>query len=169
VIPWACDALLPVAERHASLKFRRFFKRFDATRIDYESACELVAFLDMVPMFWSCRIWHWTAIGKREVQRLVDHLRDSEDVARMVRENQLALDRETGVAILRALLDNGWERGKVPDACARAMLDMRAAGFSVPSIARSFGVSVDQARWIMGRNVTARAASAVASVGLIVG
>ena len=149
MIPWHCDALLPTAERYASLKFRRFARRFDATAVDYWDACELVAFLDfMEGVGHAAWVFHWAGAGKREAQRLVDHLGTRDDVLRMVRENQSAQGRADGLAVLAGMREAGWEKGSVPGIVRLALLDMRDAGINQPAIAAQLGLTVDQVRWM---------------------
>src|SRR3954447_21299223 len=56
LIPFHCDALLPQAERYASLKFRRCARVFEG---DASDAVELAAFLAVVPFHWARWIFHW--------------------------------------------------------------------------------------------------------------
>lgn len=146
MIPWSCDALLTRPERYASLKFRRMARRFDWTRMGYADGAELCAFLAIVPIRWSRYLFEWRASGVASAERVLKHLSDDDGVARAVDENMAALDRETGLAVLRVLHENGWAHGQVPDVVRRALLDMRDEGISQPRIARETGLTLDQVR-----------------------
>lgn len=165
-MPWTFDALLPTAERYASLKFRRVAPSFDATRLDYAEAVELVAFVRTVGMTTAARIFHWGIAGRREADRLLKHLSSEQDVALAVDENRAAYTRAEGLRVLEIMKENGWEKGHVPEIVRFALLDMRDAGLSQPKIAELVGLTLDQVR-VMANGPRRRSTSVpLSSAGL---
>jgi hypothetical protein len=143
------DALLPADRRYTSLKFRRVARMFHATRLDYADAAELVAFVVTVGGVARAKyIFHWTTWTVEQARLLVDHLGATEDVQRMVSENEAAVTRDDGLKCLRAMQDGGWRKGSVPRPVHLAFQDMRDAGMSMPRIAAATGVALDQVRTI---------------------
>lgn len=140
------DALLPVEQRYTSLKFRRVARRFDATRLDYADAAELVAFVTTVDLKHAQWMFHWRAAGLREVERLLKHLSGSADIERMVQENNEGITRADGLGALAAMQDGGWTRGSVPPVVRMALLDMRDEGISQREIGERLGLTHDQVR-----------------------
>lgn len=147
-MPWTCDALLPEAERYASLKFRRIARRFDATHLDYADACELAAFLGIVPVDRARWIFQWHAAGRREALRIVEHHKDNPDVLRMVEENLVGQTVDDGLAVFKAMQDGGWTYGKVPPIVRMAMLGLRDAGLSHAKVGEMCGITREQVRTI---------------------
>lgn len=152
MIPWTCDALLDIEERHASAKFRRFRGVFDAERVAYDDAAELVAFLHAVPPHAARQIFGWGQVGVREANRLLKHLSGSDDVVAMVEQNALALTKEDGLKCLRAMQEGGWTNGPLPPMVRMSLLAMLDEGMSRPAIGRAVGLTVDQVRVCMGRS-----------------
>lgn len=143
---WTMDALLPAEQRFSSLKFRRVARRFDATRLDYADACELVAFTRTIGARNAQWIFHWRGAGVRECDRLLKHLSGSADVDRMVAENMAVPTRADGLAVLRAMQDGGWTRGGVPPCVRLSVLDMLDEGMTRNQVAAALGVTLDQVR-----------------------
>lgn len=136
-LPWSVDALRPANERYASLKFRRFARKFRIyNHLAYDDAAELVAFLHIVPFKWARWIFGWDMWMEKRINVLMDHIDEPE----MVRQNIEACDVDVGVAVLEAMRDGGWTKGSVPEVVWRAMLDLLGQGWSQPEVARRFGV-----------------------------
>ena len=147
-MPWTCDALLPTAERYASLKYRRVAQYFDPTRLGYADACELVACIGTLGRL-ACRwIFQWKVTGVAHANVLVEHMGAHEDVLAMIEANRVGQSVADGVAVLAAMRDGGWVQGGLPAIVRYAVLERRAAGVSKPRIAAEFGLTHDQVRGI---------------------
>ena len=158
MIPWDCDAIKPLNERSASQKFRRVRRWFEPTRLEYGEACELVAFVDLVPIKTAKWIFDWYQVPmRRNVQLLVDHLRDDETVRAMITDNMAHWERADGLAVLRAMQEGGWTKGTVPPIVRAALLDLHDAGMSRSQVAESVGLTLDQVRVAMHGQRTAPA------------
>jgi hypothetical protein len=156
MIPFHCDALLPTAERYSSLKFRRVAQHFDG---DASDAVELAAFLAIVPFRWARWIFHWP---RRYVLPKVIWAPPE-----FIRANREALDLDTGFAVLHAMQDGGWRRGRLPDVVRNTVLELVHNGRAQVDVARELGLSQDQVQYVVkGRNT---AASARAVAGLAIG
>lgn len=148
-MPWSCGALLPAEQRYTSHKFRRFARRFDATRLGFDDAAELVAFVETVDgVRHARRIFQWGVVGEAEAGRLVTHMKQFPQIDTMVRENHEALTRAAGLAVLGAMQDGGWRHGSVPAVVRMALLDMRDAGMSQEKVGLETGLTREQVRTI---------------------
>lgn len=145
-MPWTCDATLPTAERYASLKFRRFARRFDVSRIDYEDAAELVAFMLVVPERWAKWIFHWDLEGRAAARALFEHMKDRPETLAMMDQNLAQQDYADGIAVLGAMRDGGFNKGGLPPICRMAVRELQDQGLSYAKIARKLGLTFDQVR-----------------------
>lgn len=158
MIPFHADALLPEAERYASLKFRRVH---DGYWDEWDEA-ELAAFLYIVPIRWAKWIFQWS---RPIVRRAVD-VRGNPELAFA---NAEKLDMETGVAVIQAMREGGWRGGKLPVIARDALRELRHRGKTAASIAKMTGLTVDQVKYAtIGRPVK-NARRNLAVVGLSVG
>jgi hypothetical protein len=151
-MPWTSDALLPTAERYASLKFRRVAQKFSNAKLSWEDAAELVAFLHVVAPSRAAFVFHWGQWSVGEAQRLFAHMENDPDVQLMVQENLAQQDFGDGLACLRAMQDGGWRKGTVPAIVRMAMLDMLGRGATRQQVADAFDVTLDQMRVITKRS-----------------
>lgn len=135
-IPHNCDALLPKMERAASLKFRRFAR----LHLDHDDGCELVAFLDVVPVLSARFIFGWSDYQVGQVRSIGPACR----VPQMLAENNAEWSRGDGLAVLRAMQDGGWSGGTLPKIVVRALWDLRDSGRSCSAIGAELGMSKDQ-------------------------
>ena len=128
MLPYACDADKPIAQRYASMKFRLIARSFRLRKVPYEVACELVAFLHVVPMRYAKWVFHWTPAGERCVKRIWDRADVQEDARRsgMIEANLRAVDVDVGVAVLAAMRDGGCLL-QISSATASIMLEDHAA------------------------------------------
>lgn len=144
MIPWSCDAL---DKRYASDKFRRATPYVHADLMGYDEMTEMCAFLRTFPLRWSQHIFAWSDGTARWVHDYVlPHYKDDPLVAARARENDAALDVDTGLAALAVLQQNGWEsrNKKLPPPTRMAMLELRAQGWTMARLARELGLSYDQ-------------------------
>lgn len=136
MIPFHCDALLPEAERYASLKFRRvhdgFWDAWDET--------ELAAFLHIVPIRWAKYIFQWP----RRIQRKAVGVIGNPEFGLA---NEAALDIETGLAVIQAMRDGGFRHGRLPRVAIDTLRELRHDGFSAVDLASRTGLSVDQVKY----------------------
>jgi len=146
---WTMDALLPADKRYTSLKFRRVARRFDATRLGFDDAAELVAFVETVDgVRHARRIFQWGVVGEAEAVRLVTHMKQFPQIATMVQENHEGLTRAEGLAVLGAMQDGGWRHGSVPAVVRMALLDLRDSGLSQEKVGLACNLTREQVRTI---------------------
>lgn len=126
MLPYACDALLPTGQRYASEKFRLLARNFRLRKVPYEVACELVAFLHVVPLLHAKWIFQWNDHTQRRAKVIWEREDVQADVARtgMVEANLRACDVDVGLAVLDAMRDGGWSRGRLPDVVRMAVAEM---------------------------------------------
>lgn len=146
-IPWHMDALRPAE----TPKFKRAKGRLKLSLLDYAEAAELAAFVDMVGIDHARWIFNWYAPDMAEATRLVEHFHAlGPDHAARVAQNNEAIERADGLAVLGAMLRGGWRWGSVPPIVRLAFLDMRDCGMTWPQIAGVTGLTVDQLRYMAG-------------------
>lgn len=165
---YTCDALLPRAERYASLKFRRVSRRFRSRRLDYGDAIELAAFLDVVPVRFARWLFDWDKYGISAAQAIQRHYRDlAEEYAKA---NHASVRVEDGIDLLRLLMAEGWNPrfGGYPKISKRSLRALRHDGVEPLALARELGMTVDQVKWaILGRpDRSAERNRAIASVAV---
>lgn len=166
-MPWTFDTLLPAAERYASLKFRRVSRRFDASRLDYAEAVELVAIGRTLGEVMAAKIFGWDVEGRAEYKRLAAGFADNEDVALAVEQNREGYSRAEGLRVLEVMKESGWKQGYTPEIVRLALLDMRAAGLSQPKIAAALGLTLDQVRVMANGPRRPRATVSLADAALV--
>ena len=143
------DALLPTDRRYTSLKFRRVARKFWASRLDYDDAAELVAFVVTVGGVARAKyIFHWTEWTEGQAKLLVGALGSDPRVLAMIAENEASVTRDIGLKCLSAMRDGGWRKGAVPPCVRLAVLDMRDTGMSEAKAAAALGLTREQVRII---------------------
>lgn len=136
MIPFHADALLPDAERYASLKFRRVHHG----EWDVYDETELAAFLYVVPIRWARWIFQWDRGIARRAVRVTGN-------PEFALANSGALDVETGVAVIRAMRDGGWRHGTLPNVSRDALRELHHNGLNDTALAEMTGLSVDQVQY----------------------
>lgn len=165
---YTCDALLPTAERYASLKFRRYARWFRPTKLDYGDALELVSFVEAIGGVRHARwIFHWTGQAPvKAYQRLKQHvLADVEDY---IHANQASIGLDDGLAVLRAMQDGGWRGYGLPD-CVKKSIQSLLEHHSAAEIAERLGLTNEQVVYASGRKGAAKKrvqAAAYGSLGI---
>jgi hypothetical protein len=130
-----CDALLPVAERYSSTKFRRLSRRFYAHRLDAGDRLELASFLAVVPVRWSKWIFHWDRIGLWQAKLIPPAPQD------FANANFGSVTLEDGLAVLQAMKDGGWTYGGLPWIVRMSILGLRDAKMTHKEIAELTGLT----------------------------
>lgn len=150
MLPYACDADKPIAQRYASMKFRLIARSFRLRKVPYEVACELVAFLHVVPMRYAKWVFHWTPAGERCVKRIWDRADVQEDARRsgMIEANLRAVDVDVGVAVLAAMRDGGWTKGWLPPVVNMAVAELyhERGQRGAAALGRELGISANRVR-----------------------
>lgn len=143
MLPYACDALLPTGQRYASEKFRLLARNFRLRKVPYEVACELVAFLHVVPLLHAKWIFQWNDHTQRRAKVIWEREDVQADVARtgMVEANLRACDVDVGLAVLDAMRDGGWTRGRLPDVVRMAVAELNHRKVRVRAISSRTGLS----------------------------
>lgn len=165
-LPYHCDALLPTAERYASLKFRRYAQRIELRLLTWDDACELVAFVESIGGVKYARyIFHWKGLAVvRAYGRIRKHVGD---VQHLIQANQNAFGTDVGLAVLASMRDGGWTRGKLPWIARTALKDLRKRGVKIADIAKVTGLSREQVKTaceVRSGKAKARRAAAFASL-----
>lgn len=159
---YTCDALLPTAQRYASLKFRRYSRWFKPTKLDYGDALELVSFVEAIGGVRHARwIFHWTGQASvKAYERLKQHvLVDAEDY---IHANRASIGLDDGLAVLRAMQDGGWRGYGLPE-CVRKAIQVLNEDHSQPEIAKRLGLTLEQVNYACGRRgLKSRAGQAAA-------
>lgn len=142
MLPYACDADLPIAQRYASMKFRLVARNFRLRKVPYEVACELVAFLHIVPLRYAKWIFQWNARTIRRAQVIWDRADVQEDARRsgMIEANLRAATADTGLAILKAMQEGGWAKGHLPPIVMMAIAELNHRGVSAAVLARELQI-----------------------------
>jgi hypothetical protein len=96
-----------------------------------------------VPLKWAKYIFQWDSRGRRAAEYVYEHDLRPE----LVEANWELLDIEDAVAVLRALQDGGWQRGKFPKIVVMAMYALRDRGLSARAIAEYMGVTLNQVEY----------------------
>lgn len=165
-MPFTCDALLPLADRYASERFRRVAQHFNPARIDYGTALELIAFVETVGLHWAKRILHWRSRGLRDYATLKDHI--GSDAEPYIDHNRSCIDEADGLAVLVALRDMGWRKGPLPEMVKDAVWAAHKRREGQKAIQERLGLSKDQFEAIVWRRRAAGSRSRVV-VGPVVG
>ena len=168
MLTYHCDALLPQVERYASLKFRRVAQWFFATKMSFDDAVELMAFVRTVggPRFAGVML-HWKPTAYRSYARLEAHKPLLDYVQAAHRANLETMTPEDGLAVLRVLQECGWTKGALPPIVKQSIAEVLQYT-TYPKLARELGLTVDQIQWAAGRRQNrirrdrARAAGALA-------
>jgi len=146
-IPWNMDVLRPAE----TPKFKRAKGRLKLSLLDFAEAAELAVFVDMVGVDHARWIFNWYPPDMAEAMRLVEHFRAlGPDHDARLSENNDAIERADGLAVLGAMMRGGWHWGSVPPIVRLALLDMRDCGMTWPQIAGVTGLTVDQLRRMAG-------------------
>lgn len=144
MLPYSCDALLPIGPRYASQKFRRYARYFRLTRMTWEEACELVAFLHVVPPRYARFVFHWTDRTYRKVKRLMKRSDLVEAAASWAEENRRAVTVDDGLRILDAMRDGGWRVGMLPVVVRHAVAELRHIGWTRAEVCARTGLRLHQ-------------------------
>lgn len=139
-MPWTCGAF----EQGASQQFMRVSGYLDYARIDYADACELAAFLAIVDARSARWVFKWRPQCVKWARKIVAHLADDENVARMVHENRMGVDKVDGLNILALMKANGWHQGELPQCVRHALMDLRSDGLTMQAIADRCGLTHEQ-------------------------
>lgn len=143
---YSCDALLPTAERYASLKFRRYSRWFRPTRFAWDEALELVAFVETIGgVKFAAFVFHWGHAGVKAYERLRKHM--LADAQPYIRANEGSVGLDDGLAVLKAMQDGGWKSHGLPKLVKNALASLIHAGNGPTEVARATGLSVDQVLW----------------------
>jgi hypothetical protein len=165
-LPFCCDATLPTSERYASLKYRRVARKFDTSRLDYDLATELVAFLQLVPVHVSRWIFQWDQITRKRAVELTQHAPLRADALPLHNQNLLHQGPDDGLALLRAMQDGGWKNGQVPPIIGNAIRHLNDHGLGRYRIAKFLDLKPNQVRRMMEGPRTAKP---VINTGLLIG
>ena len=174
MVPYHGGAFLPTEQRYTSITYRRIRKAlwWPAGRMSKGDAVELMCvYLMLEENMRALRaIFHIHDEKRvRQLERLMNHapLRALAEPAHQA--NLAAMDVETGLGALRALLDGGWKYGKPPEFMRRALQSLRREGKSVEKIAAMFGIKYERMRdWLVPRKPRGRKraeASAMLAIG----
>lgn len=138
-----CDALKPTAQRYASQRYRRAHSLFFH---DWDEAVELVAFVESIGgVLFAKRIFQWT--GHAYVQAYADIRAQVLDAAQpYIRANRAEFGVDHGLAVLGAMRDGGWRRGRMPWVVKHALKTLRKSGWTIAKIARETGLSREQVK-----------------------
>lgn len=162
-----CDALLPTAERYASLKFRRFSRWFRPTKLAWDDALELVAFVETIGLKHARFVFHWHGqAGVKAYARLRQHMLD--EAQPYISANVASLGLDDGLAVLRAMQDGGWQSHGLPNV-VRMAIQTLLVDHNAAQVARKLGLTVDQVVWASGRKgigTRRRQARAISSLGV---
>lgn len=161
-----CDALLPTAERYASLKFRRFSRWFRPTKLDWGDALELIAFVEVVGVKYARFIFHWTGHAPvRAYARLRRHV--GGEAEPFIQANRASIGLDDGLAVLRAMQDGRWERG-LP-AVVKQSIQVLLLDHSQAKVAKMLGLTDAQVAHASGRRLKAASQRQNARIALITG
>jgi hypothetical protein len=163
------DALLPTAERYASPKFRRVARTFNAYDLDYGDALELVAFLGVLPVYFSRHVFHWKGTGIANANLLLGHESLVKDAQPFVEDNLQRIDEGDGLMMLTAMIDGGWSRGKTPVWSRRALQAGWDRGESAAAQAKAVGLTRDQIQYMRTPRKRRKSANFVGFAGSILG
>lgn len=161
-----CDALLPTADRYGSLKFRRVSRWFRPTKLDWEDALELVAFVETIGFAYARWIFHWhgQAVVKAYA-RLKNHVGAEADP--LIRANHAELGPHVGVAVWKAMLDGGWPVSKyLPPLVRQSVRQLYFSGMKPNAIASLFGMPVTKVKSALRHKTGNSRAKAAASLGI---
>jgi hypothetical protein len=147
LLPYHCDALLPQAERYASLKFRRLAQRIEIKLLTWEDLIELIAFVESIGGVKYARyifMWKGRAVV-RAYRRLKKYVGDAADAA--VAANQSHMGVDVGLAVLTAMLEGGW-KGKrtLPPVVKMSLKALRKQGNTISAISKATGLSREQVK-----------------------
>lgn len=165
---YTCDALLPRAEKYASLKFRRIARRFNPFRLDYGDALELAAFLHVVPIKFATRLFEWDQGGVKAARTILYHFRGAAE--EFAKANLDSVTVQDGITLIQRLREYGWNpRMGWPDISKRSIRQLHHDGAGPTALARELDVDVDQVTWITRTHTRGAEKSNRAVVGLAVG
>ena len=127
------------------MKFRLIARNFRLRKVPYEVACELVAFLHVVPLRYAKWIFQWNARTVRRAKVIWDRADVQEDARKsgMIEANLRAVSVDVGLAVLAAMREGGWTKGWLPPIVNMAIAELhhqRGWG-SAAAIGRELGVS----------------------------
>ena len=140
MVPYHGGALLPAEQRYTSPIFRRLHRIYRAEWLSLEEAAELVGFIRLVGFKPATVIFQWDKWQARQARRLMRHAPVLAASEAYWLANQECLDEETGLAVLQAMIDGGWKKGKPPEIVAQSFRSLRGRGLSAAKIAEMFPV-----------------------------
>jgi len=124
MVPYDCDALLPLEERYASLKFRRLSRRIVPRYVDWADAVELVAWMQTLGgVKYAREIMMWPNSSMDYVRRLYEAPEFVEAAAPLLAENQRLVTAEDGFKLLHMI-----SKGRpIPELVRMALAEERHA------------------------------------------
>lgn len=133
------------------MKFRLIARNFRLRKVPYEVACELVAFLHVVPIGAAKWVFHWNARTIRRARVIWKREDVQADVVRsgMLDANLRAVSVDVGLAVLAAMRDGGWPgKGPLPDVVRMAIAERyhRQGRWGAAALGRELGVSAHVVR-----------------------
>ncbi len=155
---YACDALLPTAERYASLKFRRFSRWFRPTKLDWWDALELVVFVETITPKAAQYVFHWGHAGVKAYERLQKHMLPH--IQPFLDDNLKSLGVDDGLAVLQAMRDGGYVGQGLPKIVRDALRELHHNGNSYQKLADLTGLSYGQVRHAIALRVVGDRAAA---------
>lgn len=167
-MPFHCGALKPEAERYIDRQFRTFAVRFRGKRLDYDDACELAAFLAIVPINQARWIFRWDKYGMRAAKSVIRWYSAPAEAEGMISANKEHADISDGIAIIQAMRAGGWTKGYLPKLTKAAIQQLYHSGMKPKAISKDLGLSIDQVHYVIwGRpDHSARRARAMAQLVL---
>lgn len=133
------------------MKFRLIARNFRLRKVPYEVACELVAFLHVVPLRHAKWIFQWNPRTVRRARFIWKHEGVQADALKsgMIEANMRAVSVDVGLALLAAMREGGWPgRGVLPDVVRMAIAERyhRQGRWSAAALGRELGVSANVVR-----------------------
>ena len=154
-----CDALLDTPARYASLKFRRYSRWFRPTRLGWDDAVELVAFVETIGPKAAAFVFHWSKSGVKAYARLARHM--VPQIQDAIDANAGSLAVQDGLDVLKAMFDGGYVSHGLPKIVKQALSTLHADGMSYAAIGRHTGLSIYQVSLACGRRNSRKVSRAV--------
>lgn len=150
MVPFDCDALLPIEQRFVSQKFRRLSRFIYPRKLDWGDAAELVAFTQFLGgTKYATPIFGWGARSVYNVGKLLTYRELLEDAKPLLDQNLAQVQAEDGFAVLRALQQNGWKEGQLPVWVKQALMEEHhQTGITTREQAEKHGLSYNQVSYL---------------------
>jgi len=131
---------LPDHQRYTDQQFRRLSRWFFAGDIDVVDACALHVALELLGSRRAAnRAFHWTSPA---IWRQIAKVEKPDGFQDALDETLREWTPKHSIALMRAMRDGGWERGKIPPIIRQAWGALRKNGMSVGKIAKLYDVGV---------------------------